>query len=252
MKPAGQLELLFDAYRVSERVSAKSRSIRVEVLSASEVALVIPRFVPRQVARDFLRSREGWVREKIAQFKLRDARAAAAGPSPQLRWDGSDRLPLRGIDTPLKLIPARLRTPALRLEPDALSLFCPTAMLAQPARLQRLLREAFRREAAADAARLLREEAARLGVGYEGPRVADQKTLWGSCAPSGLISLSWRLVLAPPEVFRYVVVHELCHRVHLDHSERFWALVARQMPGFEAQRRWLREHGQRLHWYLAG
>jgi len=53
-------------------------------------------------------------------------------------------------------------------------------------------------------------------------------------------------------VFRYVAVHELCHVRHHDHGERFWKLVARQMPDFETHRRWLREHGQRLHWYLNG
>ncbi len=248
--PDDQLDLLFDTYKVSERISAKSRSIRIEVLSASEVALVIPRFVSRQVARDFLRSRDGWIRQKIAEFKLREARDEAAGPSPQLRWDGSDRLPLRGGSVPLKLVPAALRAPTLRLDADAVTVFCPGAWLSQPQRLEKLLQDALRKEAHQDARRLLVQEAVRLGVSFEGPRIADQKTLWGSCTPAGLISLSWRLILTPPETFRYVVVHELCHRVHLDHSDAFWALVQRQMPDYEAHRRWLREHGQRLHWYL--
>ena len=250
MNPNHQLDLLFDSYQVRERISTKSRSIRVEVVSSSEVVLVIPRFVSRQVARDFLRSREDWVRQKIAEWKLRDARDAQAGPSPQLRWDGSDLLPLRDKPTALKVIAAQVRAPMLRIEAEALSLFCPPNFLSHPAKLEKLLREALRKEAYTDALRLMNEEAARLGVSFEGPRIADQKTLWGSCAPSGLISLSWRLVLTPPLVFRYVVIHELCHRVHLDHSERFWALVERQMPDFERHRRWLREHGQRLHWYL--
>ena len=250
MNPNNQLDLLFDSYQVRERVSAKSRSIRVEVVSSSEVVLVIPRFVSRQVARDFLRSREDWIRQKIAEWKLRDARDAQAGPSPQLRWDGNDRLPLRDRPTLLKIVPAQVRAPMLRIEPEALSLFCPPLFLSHPSKLEKVLRDALKKEAHNDARNLLLEEAARLGVGFEGPRIADQKTLWGSCAPSGLISLSWRLVLTPPLVFRYVVIHELCHRVHLDHSDRFWALVERQMPDFERHRRWLREHGQRLHWYL--
>jgi predicted metal-dependent hydrolase len=250
LNPENQLDLLFDTYRVTERISSKSRSIRVEVLSESDVTLVIPRFVSKTVAREFLRSRDHWIRQKIAEFRLKAARDAEAGPSPHLRWDGSDQIPLRGESVPLRIVPAQLRTPVVRLDSQALTLFCPNDWLGQTPRLERLLREALRKEALNDATRLLREEAAKLGVRYEGPRIADQKTLWGSCTPAGLISLSWRLILTPAAVFRYVVIHELCHRVHLDHSDAFWALVSRQMPDYEAHRRWLREHAQRLHWYL--
>lgn len=250
-----QLDLLFDAYRVEERISARARCIRIEVRSPQDVRLTIPRYVSKAEGRAFLRSRETWIREKIVELKLRLAEQPER-PSAQLRWDGTDRVPLRGTDHALRLVAARVRKPAVRLSRDAreptLELFVPPAWLAQPARLQRLLRDAFRHEALADATRLLDEEAARLDVSYDGPRIADQKTLWGSCTAQGLISLSWRLVMAPPEVFRYVAVHELCHVRHHDHSARFWKLVARQMPEFETHRRWLREHGPRLHWWLRG
>ncbi|MGQ0621065.1 MAG: M48 family metallopeptidase [Panacagrimonas sp.] len=249
-----QLDLLFDAYRVEERISARARCIRIEVRSPHEVRLTIPRYVSRAEGRAFLRSRETWIREKIADLKLKLAERPER-PSPQLRWDGSDVLPLRGTDIALRLVAARVRKPTVRFGADAslpaLELFVPPSWLAQPAQMQKLLRDTFKREALIDAQRLLDEEAARLGVTFDGPRIADQKTLWGSCTAQGLISLSWRLVMAPTEVFRYVAIHELCHLRHHDHSERFWKLVARQMPDFETHRRWLREHGPRLHGWLS-
>ncbi len=116
-----------------------------------------------------------------------------------------------------------------------------------PDTLERALRAALRERARVHATRLLDGEAARLGVTYLGPRIADQRSRWGSCAASGLISLNWRLVMAPEDVLRYVVVHELCHRVHADHSAHFWALVERQMPGWAQKRQWLRTGGTRLH-----
>lgn len=113
--------------------------------------------------------------------------------------------------------------------------------------------EAQLREQARRVAReLIATESARMGVKTTGLRIADQKTLWGSCGRNGLISLSWRLVLAPPEVFRYVVIHELAHLVHHHHGPRFWALVGRHMPEFERNRAWLREHGAALHAVPAG
>jgi hypothetical protein len=89
-------------------------------------------------------------------------------------------------------------------------------------------------------------EASALGVSYERIAIRDQRTRWGSCSSRGTLSFNWRLVLAPPEVMDYVVVHELCHLRHPDHSPRFWRLVEERRPGFAAQRTWLREHGAEL------
>lgn len=251
MTASRQLDLLFDAYRVEERISLRARCIRIEVRSPQDVRLTIPRHCPRTEARAFLLSREAWIRAKIIELQLRMAEQPPR-PSPQLRWDGSDVLPLRGVELPLRLQVSRVRKPVTRLSDDAIELFVPGSWIGQTANLQKLVRSAIRHEAQADAVRLLRIEAARLGVDFSGPRMADQKTLWGSCTAQGLISLSWRLVMAPPEVFRYVAVHELCHVQHHDHGPRFWKLVARQMPDFETHRRWLREHGPRLHWWISG
>jgi predicted metal-dependent hydrolase len=93
---------------------------------------------------------------------------------------------------------------------------------------------------------LVEEESPRIGVSYRRLRIADQRTIWGSCSPRGTISFNWRLVLAPLEVLDYVVVHELCHLRILDHSRRFWRLVEQHRPQWREQRDWLREHGPEL------
>jgi predicted metal-dependent hydrolase len=93
---------------------------------------------------------------------------------------------------------------------------------------------------------LAREEAERIGVEYRRIRIGGQRTLWGSCSPRGTLSFNWRLVLAPPEVLDYVVVHELCHLRVPNHSRRFWALVERHRPQWRQQRDWLRDHGPEL------
>jgi predicted metal-dependent hydrolase len=93
---------------------------------------------------------------------------------------------------------------------------------------------------------LAEEEAERLGVAYRRIRIGGQRTLWGSCSPSGTLSFNWRLVLAPAEVLDYVVVHELCHLRVPNHSRRFWALLEAHRPHWREQRDWLREHGPEL------
>lgn len=231
---------------VNERISVRARNIRIEVRPDGEVRLVIPRSASRRAAYDFLQSRAGWVRDKLQELNRRQA---AAIPRRTLNWDGSDLLPLRGRDLPLLWIPARISRIAVRIEDDRVCVMAPSST--SSSELARALRQSLRELARTEAVHWLDAEAERLNVDYAGPRIADQKSLWGSCSPQGLISLSWRLVLAPPEVFRYVVVHELCHRKHLDHSSRFWRLVSRQMPDYEAPRAWLREHGPMLHAVLS-
>jgi predicted metal-dependent hydrolase len=233
--------------QVVERVSKQARCIRIEVRPDGEVRLIIPRYVAKRDAYDFLRSRDEWIRRKVAELRLRTDAEPSRAP---LRWDGTDTIPLHGVETPVRIVTARLQRPRVRFEDGAITIFCTQAVRNHPAKLGPALRSALRELARHQAQRLLDEEAARLGVDFRGPRIADQKSLWGSCTPKGAISLNWRLVLAPPEVFRYVVVHELCHRIHLDHSRQFWSLVVRQMPESSVWRTWLRQHGASLHMVL--
>ena len=108
-------------------------------------------------------------------------------------------------------------------------------------------RKELKARAEQQASAMLDEEAARLGLRYTALRLRDPRTRWGSCGPDGSIMLSMRLGLAPQEVFRYVVVHELCHLRWRGHGARFWQLVERQMPRYREAKDWLRRHGAALH-----
>lgn len=76
--------------------------------------------------------------------------------------------------------------------------------------------------------------------------VRDQKSRWGSCSSRGTLSFNYRLIFAPPVVLDYVVVHELCHLTHMNHSKDFWNMVASVMPDYKLHRAWLRSHGGEL------
>ena len=85
-----------------------------------------------------------------------------------------------------------------------------------------------------------------LGVSYGRISTRDQKTRWAACSAKKNLNFNWKLMLAPPDVLDYVVVHELCHLVHMDHSQAFWALVGSVLPDYRVRRRWLKEHGDEL------
>lgn len=85
------------------------------------------------------------------------------------------------------------------------------------------------------------------GGTYNKITIRDQKTRWGSCSSNGTLSFNYRLMLAPPRVLDYVVVHELCHLTHMNHSSDFWNMVASILPDYKEYRRWLKENGHTLH-----
>ena len=84
------------------------------------------------------------------------------------------------------------------------------------------------------------------GGEYTSITIRDQKTRWGSCSGRGTLSFNWRLILAPPEILDYVVVHELCHLTHMNHSKEFWELVGKVLPDYKVRRKWLKENGHTL------
>ena len=88
--------------------------------------------------------------------------------------------------------------------------------------------------------------ARQIGVTYGRITVRDQKTRWGSCSQTGNLNFNFRLILAPPEVLDYVVVHELCHRRQMNHSAQFWQEVAQVLPDYRERKAWLTENGWRL------
>ena len=85
-----------------------------------------------------------------------------------------------------------------------------------------------------------------IGVHPVAVTIRDPKTRWGSCSSVGRINYSWRVVLAPPAVIDYLVVHELCHLIEPNHSIRYWTLVESFLPDYHLSRRWLKTNGNVL------
>lgn len=92
----------------------------------------------------------------------------------------------------------------------------------------------------------LSEFAPKIGVQFGRVTIREQKSRWGSCSAKGNLNFNWKLIMAPPEVLNYVVIHELCHLIEFNHSNRFWTLVEAQMPEYALWKKWLKLHGAEL------
>lgn len=113
-------------------------------------------------------------------------------------------------------------------------------------KLQSDLKKWYKKQAAAYITKRVDHYKDIIGVTVNSVSIKSRKSQWGSCDSNGDITFSWRLVMARPEAIDYVVIHELCHRKHMDHSRAFWNQVQKYMPDFKEQKKWLEENSVNL------
>jgi predicted metal-dependent hydrolase len=207
------------------RRSARARRVRVSVHAHTGVEVVLPARAPERAAAAAVRELRPWIEGRLDEARQALALIAArAGTVPYLGHS-------------LQLVPQPGRT---RVHRDGGRLLVPGGD-ARPA-LERYYRRAARKEIASR----LDRAAALAGLSYKDLTIRGQRTRWASCSASGRMSFNWRLLLAPERVLDYVVWHEVCHLEILDHSPRFWALLARRWPSYREERDWLGRHGATL------
>jgi len=94
--------------------------------------------------------------------------------------------------------------------------------------------------------KLVEKYAKNIGVSYGRITIRNQKTRWGSCSAKGNLNFNCLLMEAPDYVRDYVIIHELCHRIHMNHSKEFWSLVRSEMPDYKIAEKWLKTEGKTL------
>lgn len=220
--PPDQAPLL--AYGV--RRSDRARRVRVTVDRAGIVEVVLPRRAPERAAADAVRELRPWIDRRLAEVGRQQAAILARG----------DTLPYLG--TSLSVHAEHGRT---RVTRRGDTLLVPLGPLRQEA-LERWYRRMAREEISAR----LDRACSVAGLRYTRLTIRDQRTRWGSCSRSGAMSFNWRLLLAPEAVLDYVVWHEVCHLAVMDHSPRFWSLVAHHCPSHREHAAWLRRNAGTL------
>jgi predicted metal-dependent hydrolase len=208
------------------RRSDRARRVRVTVDLARGVEVVLPRRAPEREAAAAIREFRPWIERRLVE--LQGARAAVAARG--------DTVPYLGQT--LSLFGERGRSRVTR-RGDVL--LVPIDEARTPA-----LERWYRRAARSEIEPRLQRACALAGTSYSALTIRGQRTRWASCSRSGSMSFNWRLLLAPEAVLDYVVWHEVCHLEVMDHSPRFWRLVAARSPGYREHVRWLRANGATL------
>ena len=209
------------------RRSTRARRVRIRVDPDASIEVVLPARAPQREAALAVKELRPWIDRRIAEANA--ARTRLQSPPGTVPFLGAQ----------LRLHSDEGRTRAHR---KGEHLHVPAERIAQAEALERW----YRAQARAQIAPRLDQATQHLGRPYTKLTIRNQRTRWGSCSTTGAMSFNWRLLLAPEPVLDYVIWHEACHLVVMDHSRRFWALVERHVPGYREPRRWLRQNGSAL------
>ncbi|AZY48013.1 M48 family peptidase [Bordetella avium] len=211
----------------------KTADLRVE---DGAVSIVVPQRVSVEKIEAILASKRRWIREKLTLHRN-------AAPASDKAFVSGEAFPYLGRNYRLKVECGNFAP--VRLVQGRLVVSVPCGS-EQPQMVRNALVRWYKRQAA----QKLTEKVARfspvIGVLPKGVNIKTFRARWGSCTAEGQLEFNWQITMAPNRMVDYVVIHELCHLIHHDHSPGFWREVARVMPAYAQCRQWLKENGTGL------
>ncbi len=223
---------------------ARARHLRLS-LGRDGPRLSKPRWLPLRDAEAFLNEKRDWLEARLHERRVDDGRVRL----PRIEVGASGQLPLRGEIVPLRVVAGS--RPLLVAAEDSLLLHWPERREPAPKLIAGLLRGLLDAQMRTDVSSLLARHTPVLGRAPIRIALRPLQSIWGSLSARDHLSLDLALILAPPPLLEYVLVHELCHLFERNHGPRFWERVARLLPDFRERQRILRIDGDRYKTDLA-
>ena len=224
----------------SVRRSARRRkTVQISVVGG-DIVVAAPTKTPARELEAIVRKRAPWILRHVAEV--------AQQPDSK-RFVSGETLPYLGRNVVMKIEPTDGPRPQVRFDHWRFLIAVPDT-LTDDDRIESIRAatiEWYRNRASERLPELVRRWWPRLGRGeMSAVLIRDQKQRWGSCAPDGTLRFNWRTMMLKPAMIEYIVVHELAHLTHQNHSADFWILMVSAMPDGQQRRRELREVGREL------
>ncbi|WAR45375.1 M48 family metallopeptidase [Methylomonas rapida] len=226
------------------RRSERAKKTRI-VVRANEVEVVAPLQVSECRIKAFVDAQQDWIRAALKRIHQRAGQVNSLAPA---QYTDGVTVPYQGRQIPLTIKPTSAKTVRLQLlaEPQFLA-YLPSMHRDNGSELiKRSLENWMKQQTRHHAMQLIAKHGQQHNLVPRNLRIKTLKSRWGSCGPQNDINLNWLLMLAPPVILEYVVVHELCHIKHKNHSKAFWQLVGEHMPDYLEHRHWLKQNGASL------
>jgi predicted metal-dependent hydrolase len=216
--------------------SSVARQVRFEIKAGTGLTVVLPRRCNLDAVDEMLRAKSRWILEKMDRF------AGPANPDGNGRVRFGDVVPYLGQQVRVASCQEIAPVESVELQGQTLMVHWGQEHL----ELGPLLERWYRDQAASILKRKADGFAIELGVRYSRFSIRGQRTRWASCSHRGTLSFNWRLIMAPEHVVDYVVIHEVAHLREMNHTKRFWGLVAERCPSWRERKKWLDDHGTEL------
>lgn len=217
---------------IDQIIRSKRRTIALIVETDGSVTVRAPLRASDKIILQFVEKHTKWVEKKKVEMR------AVAPPQPKQYLPGESFMYL-GQSYPLTIVQGQKRK--LVLDDDVFKL-----AESAHANAEMVFQDWYRKQARREVELRVATFAEEHQLHYEKIRISSARTRWGSCSTSGTLSFSWRLILLHPDVIDYVIIHELAHTVHHNHSKRFWKLVENLLPEYKERRNFLKHFGQQV------
>jgi predicted metal-dependent hydrolase len=215
--------------QVDRIIRSKRRTVALIVESDGSVTVRAPMRLPERAIREFVEKHVDWVEKKKTEMR-------AVVPAQSKQYQPGETFLYLGREYSLEIVQGQHKK--LTLEDR----FKITESALGNAEL--VFQNWYRQQAKQWIVERVKHLAKCHQLHYEKIKITSARTRWGSCSPKNTLSFSWRLMLTQPEVIEYVIIHELAHTVHHNHSKRFWNLVEKLLPDYKMRRKQLRQYGQ--------
>lgn len=236
----GQINVRDEIIPYEERRSVRYRRITLSILN-DRVRISAPPNVSKRQIKELLKAKEDWI------LKYWLIKRQKQDHSVKNFTDG-EQFPFRGEQLKLCFRSHNYRRIRVNSDGQMLIVSLPQDGLdSQSAEtLRKFIITWYKVQARNLFKQKLDDQAKRMQVTYRDFRLKDQRTRWGSCSSRGNLNLNWRIIMAPDKVIDYLIIHELAHLTHLNHSPEFWQRVKTFMPEYMTWRKWLKDHGHEL------
>ena len=223
---------LFARWSVEVHRRAFRRSVSIYLYPNKPIKVVASKSTSQKVIVDFLMAKRNWIEKTFEKF------ADLAEQFPEKKIQALEDFPYLGIDRKLKVVITLNKKTFVSVTDENLLLHIPrnewsaeTPLREHPTALKEI-RHFYKREAIQLLGARIRHWAEQMNLHPSQVKFREQRTRWGSCSSRKVINLNWRLIVFHPEIIDYVIVHELAHLAHMNHSEHFWGLVEKYMPNY--------------------
>lgn len=221
-------------YEVAVQRSNRAKSADL-IVERGQIRIVVPKETATAQIERIIAKKDRWIRQKLR------LQATVVEPKPK-EFISGEAFPYLGKNYRLKVIYGDKDHVALRSGRIEVCVAEKRGAKGSEVRVKSLLVFWYRAKAIKRLTEKVEKYSKRIGVKPKSVKVRDYKSRWGSCILPSTVSFNWRILMAPHKIVDYVVVHELCHLKHHDHSERFWSTVDRTVRDSERSRAWLNKN----------